>query len=134
MSLVLLAFTAMVASSVASADALDLAVGSWELKDGGGNDRGTFTCASEPLEISVDRHSNRYESKRGDFVTAATITRAEEKFFLIRYDDEERLDDDGKPLVWIWLPLDDDTFVWARLDGWLKGERGTTSARVRCKG
>ncbi|MEM9839632.1 MAG: hypothetical protein AAF830_10835 [Pseudomonadota bacterium] len=119
--------------AAASSDALDLAPGQWEMHPEERGSKSNFSCNQEPLTITIDRTAMRYTSTRDDYTVVGDILAAEDQFFIIRYDGEERLDDNGEPLVWIWLSIDKDTFVWARLDQWMAGNRGTTAPRLRCR-
>ena len=113
-------------------DALSLAVGVWELDPAETDDRGDFTCSGEPLIVSIDRKNMRYRSTAGEYEDVADILDSRFSSFRIQYDNEERLDDAGNPVIWTMVFPDDDHFYWVRED-WKQDPSRRTNMRRRCK-
>ena len=95
------------------------------------------TCENSPMRIWFSDDGERYNSQwEGDesVATAPIIMRLPSSGasagFLIRYDDEERLDPDGHPVEWLLLMTGSTQFVWIRRDWITTG--GSTAPMLRC--
>ena len=110
-------------------DILSIAEGVWELDPSETEDVHDFTCGEHPLQIKIDKESLRYQSERDGFVSVGNILDVQDRFFWLQYDDEKRLDDEGKPLVWAFVLRDENHFYWKRKDN-LKNR---TTMRKRCE-
>lgn len=112
------------------APAIELANGRWELDPEETEEPGRFTCSDTPLMISTKER--RYLYQQGESRGEAEILAAEDNYIAIRYLDEDRLDDQGNPVVWVMVYPDDDHFYWQRLDWLQQGQGGRTNLRRRC--
>ena len=131
----------MLIPSIAQADALKWANGSWGVSpdaENFGNEKG-FQCPDNPLRVEIDPKNNRYHhqhnnSKISFESNSADILSSSDKFLIIQYDNEERVMDDGKPHIWIMFFLDQDRFYWVRKDWYLKtgSLNFGTPIRIRC--
>ena len=119
-------------SSVPSAPVLDRAEGRWALDPAETEQRGRFTCEDDPLVISIDKQAMRYRAVTSSSSDDADILTVGESFFVLRYDGEERLDENGQPLIWLFYLIDDDHFAWLRDDQVKKQNFGRTALRMRC--
>lgn len=110
---------------------LERAEGKWELSPNERDSESTFTCSESPLEIFIDVEKMRYTSIREKYTDTAVILEVGDGHFWIRYDGEERLDKDGKPVEWAWVAEGTNQFFWVRRD-WLNRPGARTASRVRC--
>ncbi len=140
---------AATAPSEADAQALSLAEtmralpGQWELDPAEvpEEDRGDFRCDQSPLEILITQDETggfRYQSsKRGDnhadrSPVLSVPSRSGRPLFMVQYEGETRLGDDGEPVSWALEMPDRDHFYWIRSD-WLYGHPvPRTPMRRRC--
>jgi len=123
---------ALLPVQAASADVLDLVEGNWGIAtetvpddlDAEAMEKARG-CKSTPVIITVDRKKKRYKA----------VHTGEEKWISIRYDDEDRLMENGDPQIWHMFFVSDDEFYWIVGPGIQKNEREgiVSTSRVRCK-
>lgn len=116
-------------------DVLQFAAGVWELDAEETEDRGKFLCSDSPESIRIDAKERRFYATREGQSFVADILEVGQNYFWIRYLDEDRLDDQGKPVEWAFVAEPPDRFSWERRD-W-QADDGTTSRtayRKRCSG
>jgi len=136
---------ALLPVQAASADVLDLVEGNWGIAtetvpddlDAEAMEKARG-CKSTPVIITVDRKKKRYKAVHTgeeDFVAEGDILAIEEKWISIRYDDEDRLMENGDPQIWHMFFVSDDEFYWIVGPGIQKNEREgiVSTSRVRCK-
>jgi len=139
--LTLTSLIAMSGFSSAQADdnALDLAVGTWGVIDNEEDEelKDFRKCGLSSVMISIDKETMRYSAVHTgeDFTAEADILRVEERYLSIRYDDEERTMNNGKPHIWHMVFVGDDKFYWVLGPGVSEQERDgvVDAARVRCE-
>lgn len=97
------------------------------------------TCADSPLQIWFSEDRRYYYSQHmgsDQQVTAPILfnlpSSEEAAGFLLQYEGEERLDDDGNPVSWYLLMTAPDRFVWVRNDWVAHG--GSTAPLEKCEG
>lgn len=119
---------------IAHADALKWADGYWGTHaykaDTVSDQR---NCKDSPVHIRIDVEERTYWSKIGDQdPRTAKISQISKQGFTIKYNNEERLMDDGRPHIWTLHFVDQDTFYWVREDWKAKGPTHKTAKRYRC--
>lgn len=82
------------------------------------SDRRQFTIRSEPTEEVAEPLESVYE-----------VLVVKPEFIRSRIIGEERLTEDGEPVIWDIIPLDESSFCWRRAD-WAEG--GCTAPVIRC--
>ena len=86
---------ALAMSSLMAAIALGAAphwaAGSWELLPEEAGEVGAFTCADEPLHITLDEPAMRFHGERGDFAYSASL--------LALGEDPLRFEKAGEPII-----------------------------------
>ena len=121
--------------SVAHANALEIAVGSWGFDPLSENRAAAeaLSCNADALIITISEDGKRYQGRRqnNDYIEA-DILDSGPNYLTIRYDGEERVMGDNETQIWTLLLVDKDTFVW------FLGEKGRmlwgpTDPRYRCK-
>jgi hypothetical protein len=119
--------------------ALNWASGVWELvpsnESAPKRSERVFHCGVDPLTINIDGKVRRYTSKfeTEDSARGASITNATRSTITIKYDEEARIMENGKPHIWHMVFTSQDEFVWVRDDWIIDGEiRGSTQPRRRC--
>lgn len=95
-------------------------------------------CKASPVIISANRKNMRYKAihtGEDDFVANADILDINEKWISIRYDDEDRLMENGEPQIWHMFFVSQDKFYWIVGPGITadKREGVVAGARVRCQ-
>ena len=129
----------------AQADPLDWANGVWgtdietmpEGTDGSEFDE-SRVCDGSAVLISTNREDMRYEAVHtgeGNLKAKASVLNVGSKWLSIRYDDEERLMENGEPQIWHMFFLDQNTFYWVLGPGISEEQRDgiVPVARVRCQ-
>ena len=134
----LLITTTFLMPLTAQAGALDWANGEWALDPAyaGKDEQPKFRCGGETLQITINADKGLYISQESSAEPRkAQIVSSNELRFTIKYENEDRLMDNGKHHVWTMVFLDEDHFVWVRQD-WMKNGviGGQTVRRVRCEG
>lgn len=121
--------------SLAQADALNWANGSWGLdKFDGDTDYNDRNCKDSPVTIRVNAEDKTYWSKIGDEEPrTAIITDVSEHGFTLKYDNETRHMSDGQLHIWSLHFVDEDSFYWVRDDWKAKGPTHKTAKRYRCR-
>lgn len=82
------------------------------------DDRSRFTISPEPTEEVADPQASVYD-----------VLDVKPGFLRSRIIGEKRLTDDGEPVVWDIIPLDESSFCWRRTD-W--AENSCTAPVIRC--
>ncbi|WP_323762412.1 hypothetical protein [Maricaulis sp.] len=107
----------------------------WDTEVREGADYGT--CENAPLRIWFSDRGERYNAQNvgSEAVFTAPVlahlpATAELAGILIRYDDEDRLDDAGNVVAWWLVMTGENSFIWIRND-WV-GTGGSTAPLVRC--
>ena len=130
---------------MASAGALDLVTGNWGIapetvpEDLDAEEMERLRgCKASPVIISANRKNMRYKAihtGEDDFVANADILDINEKWISIRYDDEDRLMENGEPQIWHMFFVSQDKFYWIVGPGITadKREGVVAGARVRCQ-
>ena len=116
----------------AQADPMDWAQGRWEADPAETGDPEGFTCGNDPLTIAIDRQGLRYQSSRSGQSYTAKIINIEEDVLFIQYDNEQRRNKDGEPVVWALKFPDPNHFYWVMQDWIEDGKFKRTAKRRRC--
>lgn len=120
-------------------DALDLAVGMWGTSDNMDDEelKDFRKCETSAVHITIDRENMRYKAVHTgeDFTSEGDILRADASYLSVRYDNEDRLMENGKPHIWHMVFVEHDKFYWVLGPGVGPEERdGVVDVpRVRCK-
>jgi hypothetical protein len=103
----------------------------------------TFDCKADALHIRIERggsgkhiYISEFRDTDGKVYASRSTVRYVSNLpafgmggIVLQYDDEDRLDDKGRPVQWVLLMPDKDKFYWHRVD-W-RAERATAPSR-RC--
>lgn len=139
-TIIFIAFTAfLIVPTKASASALLLADGSWELIPADeprpdGWDK-THRCSVEPLNVRIDIEAKRYTATFGNQkdIIKADILDSGDNYLQLKYDNEERKMKNGDLQIWNMFFVSEDEFYWVRED-WIEDGKimSSTQGRRRC--
>lgn len=134
-------FSLSVQASDIAPDALSLAVGTWGTENSVNEEdpeRVDYRkCGKSPVIVTIDRINMRYKAVHTgeDFTAEADVLDVKPRYLSVRYDDEDRLMENGEPQIWHMVFVSDNRFYWVVGPGVSEDERDgvVTVARVRCE-